>query len=92
MPSQESFHPGFHEEAQEDPARVTEDANEGHQRPLCSTNLQISEVPLVDLGLLARKRTQTQISLRLRPGPVACNHMAEVVGVTTIATFVDHTV
>jgi len=36
-----------------DRARVTEHHHEGHQRPTRAPDLEVTEVPPVDLGLLA---------------------------------------
>ena len=61
--AQEVLHPGIEEEAQEDLPRVAQHHDERHQRTPCAADLQMTEVPPVDLRLLAGQAAQTQIRL-----------------------------
>ena len=68
MTGQERLHSRVQEEAQEDPARGTQDHDESHQRPSGAADLEMPEVTPVDLGLFAGKRAQPQVSLGLGAG------------------------
>ena len=92
MTGQERLHSRVQEEAQEDPARGTQDHDESHQRPSGAADLEMPEVTPVDLGLFAGKRAQPQVSLGLGARPMAGDHMTEVIGVTPVSSLVNHAV
>uniref|UniRef100_UPI00406A1D56 hypothetical protein n=1 Tax=Ensifer canadensis TaxID=555315 RepID=UPI00406A1D56 len=92
MTGQKRFHPGIEEEAQEDPAGLAQHDDEGHEGTTCPTDLHLSKVAPVGLGLLSRKGAQAQIGLGLLARSVAGNHMAEVTAVATISPLADHCV
>ena len=85
---QELFHAGTEVEAQEDPARVAQDHNEGHQRVAGPADGELAEVAPVHLGLLARQGPQAQEGLGLGTWAVMRQLVAEVVrsaGITPLA-------
>ncbi|MER8970635.1 hypothetical protein NKI25_34455 [Mesorhizobium sp. M0808] len=89
---QKRFHPCIQKETQEDPARVAQDDDEGHEWAPRPANLQMSEVAPVRLGLFARKCPQAQISLGLGARPVAGDHVTEMAAVTAVSPLNDHAV
>ena len=78
------------EEAQEDPARVAQHHDEGHQGAACAADLQMAEVPPVDLCLLARQRAQAQVGLGRRARAHAGDEVAQMRGAADVAALKQH--
>ena len=92
MAAQEALHARIEEEAQEDLARVAQHHDEGHQRTARAADREMTEVPPVDLRLLAGQGAQTQIGLRRRARPVTSDEVAEVAGAAAVAALAHHRV
>ena len=90
MAAQEVLHPGVEEEAQEDLPRVAQHHDERHQRTAGAADLQMAEVPPVDLRLFAGQAAQPQIRLRRAARPMLGNEVAEVIGAAAIAALAHH--
>ena len=90
MSAQEAFQACIEEEAQEDPARVAQHHDEGHQRPAGVPNGEMTEVPPVNLPLLAWKTAQAQIGFGRPPRTVTGDEVAEVIAASSIAALAHH--
>ena len=90
MTAQEVGHLGIEIKAQEDPTRVAEYQNKGHQLVLSTTNGDVTEVTPVDLGLFARQRLQALKGLWLWSGAIAGHLVAKMIRTTTIASLPHH--
>jgi hypothetical protein len=69
---------------------VAQHHHEGHQRTLRPADIEVAEVPPVNLRLFARQTAQPQIGFGPRTRPVAGDQVAEVIGAAAIATLADH--
>ena len=92
MAPQEVAHRGVEVEAQEDASREAENHHEAHQRAFRTADLHLAEVSPVDLGLLAGKGLQAQISLGRRLRPLGRDHVAEVALAPLVAALAHHLV
>lgn len=79
-------------EPKEDPTRIREDHDEGHQRAGGAVDLDGPEGGPIDLGLFAGERAEAKERLGRRLRPVAPNHGAEVVGGAWVASLANHVV
>jgi hypothetical protein len=90
MAAQKILHAGVEEKPQKDLARVAEHDDERHQRPAGAADLQMAEMPPVDLRLFAGQAAQPQIRLRRAARTMLGDEVAEVIRAAAIAALVRH--